>query len=174
MRLGFWRAAMGALQILGWFGLIEIRWVGEQVMIGDAPVDPFFIEAASVGLIAFAALALVGLFWERISQWRGVDDISAWTAVRLTSKRTKNAAQGRVFKEMSHEIRAARDRFVKLSEEVKLGFSMHHLRVNADIVDIGIKLSSIDLSVPSKVDLTDPKGRTHLVARILDLSYPSC
>ena len=44
---------------------------------GNYPVDPFFIEAASVFLVAFGLLALIGLCWNWISKWRWVSNLLA-------------------------------------------------------------------------------------------------
>ena len=40
-------------------------------------IDPFFIEAASVFLIAFGTLALFGLCWNWISKWKWVSNLLA-------------------------------------------------------------------------------------------------
>ena len=132
MRLGFWRAATGALHILGWFGFIEIRWVGEQVMINGEPVAPFFIEAACIFLVSFGALALVGLFWKKMSAW-------GWVAAIFSSKAHE-------FGSLYDEIVERRDELVAIFDG-KPSKGETYLYV-AKLVELEDRLDRLDIHTP--------------------------
>ena len=172
MRLGFWRAAAGACNIAGVFGFVEIRWGGAQVMIGGEPIDPYFIEVACVGLIAFGALALAALLWPKIAKLPGVEAVVLWIGRILTSKQAQNVAQSKAFSDLATEIRSARDRFVQYRELMSGESSLNPYSVEADIMDMGIKLSTIGLSVPTNVDLSKVRAAVDWWRAYLGLLAP--
>ena len=146
MRLGFWRAAMGACNIAGWFGFIEIRWGGAQVMIGGESVDPFFIEVGSVFLAAFGGFAAIGLSWNWIEKW-------SWVERLLTTERAKVRVKQKSLQELGPQIRAVRDNLIAAKSRFEFGGrTINRYKINAEIEDINIRLKTIGLIVPESVN----------------------
>ena len=141
------RAASLGFQFSGGFGFVEIRWGGLQVKLGGHLVDPFFIEAASIFLIAFGTFSLIGLCWNLIAKWRWVE--SLLTSARPDEERAKEKA----IQELASQIRAARDRFVAAKSGFEFGERrINRYEINAEMADISIKLKRIGLSVPESVE----------------------
>lgn len=67
MQISTKRAIAGACQIVGFLGFIEVRWLERQIMIGDHPIDPFFIEMGCLFLFSAGLFALISLSWGWIS-----------------------------------------------------------------------------------------------------------
>ena len=113
--------------------------------IGAHPIDPFFIETASIFLITFGSFALFGLCWNFISRW-------GWVKSLLISARDKAEAEKKEFLELAPQIRETRDKFVKAKSLSEDGFTINRYEMNAEMADIGIKLKKKGLAVPESIE----------------------
>ena len=116
-------------------------------MFNGYPVDPFFIETACIILIVFGFFSLIGLSWGIISKWEWVGNYLTTECYRQNAK-TK--ALAKAFSDLSPQLREARDQFLKMSEGYEPGgTNITKHRIEAITVDIGIKLESVGLIVPT-------------------------
>ena len=113
--------------------------------IGDDPIDPFFIEAASIFLVTFGLLALFGLCWNWISRW-------GWVKSLLISARDKAEAENKAFQGLATQIRKARDNFVEVKSLSEIGGTINRYKMNAEMADINIKLKKRGLGVPESTE----------------------
>ena len=123
--------------------------------IGAYPIDPFFIEAASIFLITFGSFALFVLCWNLISRW-------GWVKSLLISARDKAEAEKKEFQGLATQIRETRDKFVKARVYLDKEAPINRYEMNAEMADIGIKLKRYGLGVPESTEGDN-------IARVIDL-----
>ena len=113
--------------------------------IGDHPIDPFFIEAASIFLITFGSFALFGLCWNFIFRW-------GWVKSFLISARDKAEAEKKEFQGLATQIREVRDKFVVAKVFLDNEAPINRYEMDAEMADIGIKLKRYGVGIPESTE----------------------
>ena len=127
----FRRAASLAFQFAGGFGFIRVRWIDDRVMLGEHPVDPWFIETASVLLFTIGVFAFVGLSWIWISEWR-------WVKALLTSNPS-------IFHHLYDEIVKLRDDLVAVIDG-----NVSSLNYSARLWELSVSLNRLGIACPDR------------------------
>ncbi len=103
-------------------------------MLGAHPLDPFFIEAASVLLFTIGFFGFIGFCWNRISEWR-------WIKALLSSKPAD-------FHNLYDEIVALRDDLVAVIDGSVLPRSS--LNYGARLWELSVSLNGLGVGCPDR------------------------
>ena len=70
----------------------------------------------------------------------------------MISARDKARSEQKAFQELASQIRAARDRFVKVRSRADRNISIDRYSINAEMADISIKIKTIGIDVPESTE----------------------